>query len=290
MLPQLTLYLVTTTPLAPNSNTWVCISPMSDLKDITDINTHLCQAKVQTAALGTFFHSSTNTWSKCLIFLALPVNTALYGAESLTLTIELQWHISLFYHTTIWCILGVNMHHVEQFWIRSKWTPMKIFPSLTQLTSYGSNNSTYLASMLAWTLPISHANSSLLGSVNPTAPMASTTPYASPTSTCSNMHVLPNVPDNGDVQPIMAPSCAEVWILETNWNWVDQAPAGSHHVSQWAPSSLWRQHPWPQISMVLTWHTVPELNDKQTNTNGKTPLLALLSVFICCSIFCPFPP
>jgi hypothetical protein len=61
-----------------------------DLKDITDINTHLHQAKEQTtAALGTFFHSIANTWSKCLIFLALLINTALYGAESCTLTINL---------------------------------------------------------------------------------------------------------------------------------------------------------------------------------------------------------
>jgi hypothetical protein len=27
----------------------------------------------------------------------------------------------------------------------------------------------------------------------------------------------------------------------------------------------------------------------QTNTNGKAPLLIILCVFICCSIFCPFP-
>jgi hypothetical protein len=56
-----------------------------DLKDITNINTRLCQAKAQTTALGTFFHSSTNTWSKCLIFLALLINTALYSAKSWTL-------------------------------------------------------------------------------------------------------------------------------------------------------------------------------------------------------------
>jgi hypothetical protein len=48
------------------------------------------------------------------------------------------------------------------------------------LTLYGSDNSTYLASMPTWTLPLSHANSSLLGSANPTALVASTTPYANP--------------------------------------------------------------------------------------------------------------
>jgi hypothetical protein len=72
-----------------------------NLKDITDISTHLHQAKEQTTALGTFFHSSADTSSKCLIFLALLINTALYGAESCTLTFNLQQCNSLFYHTTI---------------------------------------------------------------------------------------------------------------------------------------------------------------------------------------------
>jgi hypothetical protein len=57
----------------------------TDLKDVTDINNQLRQAKGQAAALGTFFHSTADTWSKQLIFLAIPVNTALYGAESWTL-------------------------------------------------------------------------------------------------------------------------------------------------------------------------------------------------------------
>jgi hypothetical protein len=62
----------------------------TDLKDVTDINNRLHQAKGQAAALGTFFHSTADTWSKRLIFLAIPVNTALYGAESWTLNVELR--------------------------------------------------------------------------------------------------------------------------------------------------------------------------------------------------------
>jgi prophage DNA circulation protein len=61
----------------------------TNLKDVTDINNRLRQAKGQAAALGTFFQSTANTWSKLLIFLAIPVNTALYGAESWTLKVEL---------------------------------------------------------------------------------------------------------------------------------------------------------------------------------------------------------
>jgi hypothetical protein len=57
----------------------------TDLKDVTDINNRLRQAKGQAAALGTFFCSTADTWSKRLIFLAIPMNTALYGAESWTL-------------------------------------------------------------------------------------------------------------------------------------------------------------------------------------------------------------
>jgi hypothetical protein len=62
----------------------------TDLKDVTDINNRLRQAKGQAAARGTFFHSTADTWSKRLIFLAIPVNTALYGTESWTLNVELR--------------------------------------------------------------------------------------------------------------------------------------------------------------------------------------------------------
>jgi hypothetical protein len=62
----------------------------TDLKDVTDINNRHCQAKGQAAALGTFFRSIADTWSKRLIFLAIPVNTALYGTESWTLNVELR--------------------------------------------------------------------------------------------------------------------------------------------------------------------------------------------------------
>jgi hypothetical protein len=60
------------------------------VKDVTDINNRLRQAKGQAAALCTFFHSIADTWSKRLIFLAIPVNTALYGAESWTINVELR--------------------------------------------------------------------------------------------------------------------------------------------------------------------------------------------------------
>jgi hypothetical protein len=93
----------------------------TDLKDIADINNRLRQAKGQVAALGTFFRTNADTWSKRLMFLAIPTNTALYGAESWTLTAELvRRRISAFYHTSIRRILGINMHHVEEYRIRNE--------------------------------------------------------------------------------------------------------------------------------------------------------------------------
>jgi hypothetical protein len=86
----------------------------------TDINNRLRQAKGQAAALGTFFHSTADTWSKQLIFLAIPMNTALYGTESWTLNVELCRRISSFYHTTIRQIIGINMHHVAEYQIKNE--------------------------------------------------------------------------------------------------------------------------------------------------------------------------
>jgi hypothetical protein len=92
----------------------------TNLKDVTDINNQLHQARGQAAALGTFFHSTADTWSKRLIFLAIPVNTALYGTESWTLNVELCQQISSFYHTTICQIIGINMHHVAEYQIKNE--------------------------------------------------------------------------------------------------------------------------------------------------------------------------
>jgi hypothetical protein len=94
----------------------------TNLKDVTDINNQLRQAKGQAAVLSTFFRSTaTNTWSSnSSCFLAIPVNTALYGAESWTLNVELCRQISSFYHTTIHRIIRINMHHVAEYQIKNK--------------------------------------------------------------------------------------------------------------------------------------------------------------------------
>jgi hypothetical protein len=66
------------------------------------------QKDKQQLLVATFFHSAADTWSKQLIFLAIPVNTALYGTESWTLNVELCQQISSFYHTTIRQIIRIN--------------------------------------------------------------------------------------------------------------------------------------------------------------------------------------
>jgi hypothetical protein len=48
------------------------------------------------------------------------VNTALYGAESWTLNVELRRWISSFYHTTIFWIIKINMHCVAEYQIKNE--------------------------------------------------------------------------------------------------------------------------------------------------------------------------
>lgn len=90
------------------------------LTDEVEITHRLKQAANQAAALGNFFRSTADLHTKRLIFLAIPVNTALYGCESWTLTAALRRSITGFYHKAARRVLGINMHHVEQFHIRNE--------------------------------------------------------------------------------------------------------------------------------------------------------------------------
>jgi hypothetical protein len=58
----------------------------TDLNNVTDINNRLCQAKGQAAALGTFFCSSAETWSKGLIFLASLTSLTRLSTDSKTVS------------------------------------------------------------------------------------------------------------------------------------------------------------------------------------------------------------
>jgi hypothetical protein len=90
------------------------------LKDDKEIEHRLKQASNQVGALGNFFRSSADLKTKRQIFLAIPVNTALYGCESWALTEEHRKRITGFYHKAARRILGINMFHVEEFHIRNE--------------------------------------------------------------------------------------------------------------------------------------------------------------------------
>jgi hypothetical protein len=169
----------------------------------------------------------------------------------------------LFYHTTIQHILGVNMHHVEQFWIRNEHLQSFFHP-------WPNWHYTEVTIQLTWQvcphepcpspMPIPHC----LGQQTPLPWWPALHPMqilCRHTPTCASKHV----PDNGNVQSwLPLGQNHEYWKQIGNELIKCQQALISLHV--WAPSSLWRWHPWPQISIVLTPHTAPELNDKWTLT------------------------
>jgi hypothetical protein len=155
----------------------------TDLKDVTNINNRLRQAKGQAAALGTFFHSTADSWSKRLIFLAIPVNSALYGTESWTLNVELHQQISSFYHTTICRIIGINMHHVAEYQIKNEhFYNYFSVPDPINIIQKCQFNLHCLANLPAWIQLASLANFSLPGLATLDALVDSITHYKTHTS------------------------------------------------------------------------------------------------------------
>ena len=106
----------------PFDKTFKCLGCRiaESLNDEVEISHRLTQASNQVAALKNFWNSSVDLQTKRQIFLAIPVNTALCGCESWTLTTQLRTKVNSFYHKAIRQVLGINMHHAEQFHIRNK--------------------------------------------------------------------------------------------------------------------------------------------------------------------------
>ena len=69
----------------------------SDLSDKTEILTRLRNASNQIGAMANFFRSTADISTKLQIFMAVPVNTALYGCESWALTEYLRRRITGFF-------------------------------------------------------------------------------------------------------------------------------------------------------------------------------------------------
>ena len=95
--------------------------------DDEEIDTRLRQASNQTSALSNFFHSTADIHTKRMIFLAIPVNTALYGCESWALTKKHEKKITAFFHKGLRKIMRIDMgqvkdHHIRNEHLRNKLT------------------------------------------------------------------------------------------------------------------------------------------------------------------------
>ena len=90
------------------------------LNDDLDIELRLQQATAQVNCLSKFWNSSTDMETKRMIFLAIPVNTALYGCESWGLTERHKGKLTAFYHRSIRKIFNINMYQVKDFHIRNE--------------------------------------------------------------------------------------------------------------------------------------------------------------------------
>jgi hypothetical protein len=85
-----------------------------DLKDNEDISRRINQAKAQVRELTNIWMSKDITTEfKKLLYIQLPLNTALWGAESWTLTADNERKLETFHHKSIHRILNINMFEVE---------------------------------------------------------------------------------------------------------------------------------------------------------------------------------
>jgi hypothetical protein len=91
---------------------------------------------------------------------------------------------------------------------------------------------------------------------------------------CASKHV----PDTGNGQSWLAPSWVEPWILETNWIWVDQVPAGSY-ITTCMGTILSLEMASLTTNINGTYTTYSTRTQWQMNINRKTPFLPSLVVF-----------
>jgi exonuclease III len=85
-----------------------------DLKDNDDISRRINQANAQVRGLTNIWMSKDITTEfKKLLYIQLPLNTALWGAESWTLTADNERKLETFHHKSIRRILNINMFEVE---------------------------------------------------------------------------------------------------------------------------------------------------------------------------------
>jgi exonuclease III len=86
-----------------------------DLRDDTDIKVRIGKATAQAHQLVNIWRSKhITTEFKKLLYIQLPLNTALWGAESWTLTAENDRKLQTFHHSAIRLIMNINMFEVEE--------------------------------------------------------------------------------------------------------------------------------------------------------------------------------
>jgi len=90
------------------------------LSDERDIELRIQQAMTQTHLLDNFWRSSTDVRIKRTLFLAIPVNTALYGCEYWAMNDKLRKMLAVFYHKCIRRVLDINMYQVEKNHIKNE--------------------------------------------------------------------------------------------------------------------------------------------------------------------------
>ena len=90
------------------------------LNDDLDVTLRIQQATAQVNGLSKFWNSHADLETKRMIFLAIPVNTVLYGCESWGLTEKHKGKLTAFFHRSIRKILNINMYQVKDLHIKNE--------------------------------------------------------------------------------------------------------------------------------------------------------------------------
>jgi hypothetical protein len=86
-----------------------------DLRDDEDIRARIKKAAGQVGGLRPFFRSPhIDLETKVRVYLAIPLNTVLWGCESWALTEDLIRELRVFHHRSLRKILNINMFEVEE--------------------------------------------------------------------------------------------------------------------------------------------------------------------------------
>eukprot|EP00978_Attheya_sp_CCMP212_P022946 scaffold69384_cov30-Attheya_sp.AAC.1 len=93
----------------------------SEQNDELDVDARIAQANKAIGALRNYFRcKQVGLRVKRLIYLAIPINLVLWGAETWALTDRSMKKLAVFHHRCIRSILQINMHKVKEKRIKNK--------------------------------------------------------------------------------------------------------------------------------------------------------------------------